>query len=296
MPRHLVLLVLLGASVAAANTFVPLGAAWRTAELVMDGNDGEWTALAAPLGAAPVAISLANDGDHLYVRVRTSDRAAMTQIVRGGFVVWFDPKGGDKKTFGIKYPVGTPLSEDDFPGRGGRRAGAPPRDPTDERAGDEGTPRRPLPPAPGDPEGDERRPPTPMFAADPSLVPPRLELLGRDKNAHRTLLVDHTPGIGVAVGRMDDTLVYELRVPLAKSADRPYAVGARPGSTIGLGLETFKLELPAPPQREGAAGRPPMGGMGGRGGGGTGGSQGGLRRPELPKPWQAWARVTLATN
>ena len=42
------------------------------------------------------------------------------QLVYGGLTLWVDPGGGDKKGFGLKYPVGTKLPE---PSRRDRRAG-----------------------------------------------------------------------------------------------------------------------------------------------------------------------------
>ncbi|MCL4848696.1 MAG: hypothetical protein KJ066_19280 [Acidobacteria bacterium] len=287
----------LGAGLATASDPLPLPATWRAAPLVADGDDAEWSEPATSLGSVAVSVSVANDDQHLFLRLRTSDRTAAIQIVRAGFIVWFDPGGRDRKVFGIKYPVGTPLNEDDFPARGAGRPRVPPRDPDTSGDDDDRRPRRP--PARGEGAQDEARPPAaPLVPADPSLVPPRLELLGRDKNAHRTLLLDHTPGIRVAVGRADDTLVYELVVPLSRTADAPYAVGARPGTTIGLGVETLKLELPKLESRAGR--RPPMGGggmggPGGMGGRGRDGRPGGGARPEMPKPWTVWTKVALAT-
>ena len=93
-----------------AATRPSIPSAWRTADIQIDGNDAEWTSTlaAVPAPSAVASMSVENDATHVFVRIRTTDPATMQQIVRGGLLVWFDAKGGDAKTFGIKYPVGTP--------------------------------------------------------------------------------------------------------------------------------------------------------------------------------------------
>jgi hypothetical protein len=66
------------------------------------------------------------------------------------------------------------------------------------------------------------------------------------------------------------TLRYELKVPLAKTTDHPYAIGTAPGKTIGIGLETPK------PERSSSGGGGRGNGGGGYGGGGYGGHGGGV--------------------
>ena len=90
-------------------------------------------------------------------------------------------------------------------------------------------------------------------------------------------------------------LVMELSVPLA-------AVGARPGQTIGVGVETPELDRDAlreqvraqMGQRGGGNGGGRAGRRGGRRGGGAAGRRGSGERPSPPEPVQAWVRATLA--
>ena len=102
------------------------------------------------------------------------------------------------------------------------------------------------------------------------------------------------PGIAVKVGEVRGYFVYELKVPLARTAEWPYAIEAKSGALIGFGLETPKMERPS---REGGG----TGGFGGRGGGmgGRGGGMGGRRggdrnQPEQAKPLKSWATIQLA--
>jgi len=113
------------------------------------------------------------------------------------------------------------------------------------------------------------------------------------------------PGIAVKVGEVQGYLVYELKVPLTRTADLPYAIEAKPGALIGFGLETPKMERPS---REGQGGMGGfggggggggMGGRGGRGGGGMGGRRGGggdRNQSEQAKPLKSWATIQLAAN
>jgi hypothetical protein len=123
--------------------------------------------------------------------------------------------------------------------------------------------------------------------------PNRLELYGPGKGDAHNFIVDAAPGIAVKVGQVEGYLVYELKLPLARTSETPYAIEAKPGSLIGVGLETPKFERP---ERRGGFG----GGMGGRRGGGMGGRGGGMggRREgfEAPKPIKEWAIVQLASH
>jgi hypothetical protein len=234
---------------------------WRDRDVVIDGNHGDWAgALLQVDEKVPIAAAAVNDGQFLYVVLTTSDPARRAQILREGLVVWFDPGGGDSKHFGVKFPVGM-RSE-----MGGRRSVRP------------------------DP------------AQSPDQVEPtnRLELFGPKKDDARSFVADMAPGIAVKVGNVEGSLVYELKVPIQKTAELPYAIEAKPGALIGFGLETPKRE--AESGEEGGR----RGGMGGRGrgmGGGPGGMGGmggmgdgrrGDRGPEPAKPLKVWATIQLA--
>src|SRR3954447_26682270 len=95
---------------------------WRDRDIAIDGDNGEW---AGPLVAVeenhPLLTAAVNDGQDLYIVLSTSDPALRREIFRQGLIVWFDPSGGDKKHFGVKYPVGIPLEESGA--RGGYRRG-----------------------------------------------------------------------------------------------------------------------------------------------------------------------------
>lgn len=242
--------------------------------ITIDGRFDDWYGHLQPMGDAPVAIQFLNDGQFLYVRLTASDAATRMQIVRQGMTLWFDPGGGTKKKFGIKYPVVERGAADE--GRGGRGGFGGGRG----RRGD------------GPPPEDEDAP------LD------RVDVMGPGKNDARSLRRDHLSGLDVTIHPQQGTLQYELKVPLARTADHPYAIDTAPGKTIGVGLETERMQ-----QRTfgtgrdggfgggggmggGGRGRGGGGGMG-RGGGGGGRGREGQRDFTPPKPLKAWATVTI---
>jgi hypothetical protein len=256
---------------------------WRDREVVIDGDNGEWAGPLLPVEEnRPITTATMNDGQFLYIVLSTSDPAARRQIMRQGLIVWFDPSGGDKKHFGVKFPVGLLPDDASGRGRGGYRRGPGGGRP----AGDPGS-------------GDPAKPDQPA-----QLEPTnRLEIYGPQKDDAHSFVTDMAPGIAVKVGEVQGYLVYELKVPLARTADWPYAIEAKPGALIGFGLETPKMERPS---REGQGGMGGfggggggggMGGRGGRGGGGMGGRRGGggdRDQPEQAKPLKSWATIQLA--
>jgi hypothetical protein len=243
----------------------------RAGQITIDGQHDDWTGALTPLGNDPISMQVVNDTDAVYVRLVASDAATRMQILRRGLIVWFDEGGGTKKRLGIHYPVNEGGPGGERRSRGGYGGGG--RD-------------RPDPNAPRD-------------DSEPSS---RVDILGPGKNDARSLTVDHASGVEVALRVVEGSLQYELKVPLTKNADHPYAIGAAPGATIGLGLETPKPERASD---AGSGGR--GGGYGGGGGGGRGGMGGGMRGRGMPrgggggqssgfqppKPLKAWTTVTL---
>jgi hypothetical protein len=270
-----------------ANKRQTINSHWRDRDVVIDGDNGEWPGPLSPIEENhPVLTAAINDGQFLYVLLSTADTTSRRQILRQGLIVWFDPSGGDKKHFGVKYPVGVP-PEEGAQRRGGygRGSGGWGRSPGGSGSGDSSA---------GD--AGQSRP------AEEEPVD-RLEVYGPQKDDAHSFVTSAAPGISVKIGSVEGYLVYELKVPLTKTADTPYAIEAKPGASIGFGIETPKLEQPSGQGRGGMGGFGGMGGgMGGRGGGGMGGHGGGGGGRgggehagfEPPKPLKSWAVIQLA--
>ena len=290
-----VVLVAAGQATSARDKRSRRDSRWRASPVTVDGSPVEWPGPLAPFNDEPVSIAAANDGESMFVVLTASERAARTQIVRRGLIVWFDSGGKDRKRFGLKFPIGSGFSEEDFRGRrhgGGAGDGS-------SRGGDrEGPPR----------DGTQRDAPPPPPPPDAPPDPPnRLEVLGSSKDDARSFTADKAPGIEVKLGQAEGLLTYELKVPLAANDAHPYGIGAKPGALISVGLEMPKLEMPEGRGREGGGRVGPGGGMGGPGGGGMGGfggmggrgghsGGGGFERAEQPKPLSGWVAVQLASK
>jgi hypothetical protein len=301
------ILASLGALALASAAVVTLGAsepsvasAWRTQPIAIDGSSDAWPAFSTLSDEPPLSMAAANDGQFLYLAIRTSDPGARMMIERQGLVVWLDAKGKKDKRFGLHYPESAEMPAlgegrsgrrggyggggggyggggGGYGGRGGNAGGQPPQE--GERQG-----------PPADPQTDGRW--------------RHMEIIGPAKDDKRDLMLDHVPGIEVKVGDHEGVLTYELRVPLQVDGDDPYAIGVQPGAVIGLGLETPKIEMPRRPGGFGGGfggrggGEMGGGGMGGgrRGGyGGEGGERGQFGGRMRMKPLKLWATVTLAS-
>jgi hypothetical protein len=234
---------------------------WRTREIRVDGVNDEWQ---DTIAFEAISIGAINDDQFLYVVVITSDQQRRRQLATSGLTVWLDGSGGKKQSFGIKLPgAGT------FVGAGASRRGR-----VDGSSSDGGTPA-----------ADVQAPALTYF-----------EVLGPGKDDRRRVERVADSGIEVAADAREGTLVIELKVPLAKTATHPYAIGTDPGRKIGLGLETAKVERPQFDARGGGSG---IGGRrGGRGGGGLGrsGARGGgdERGVQALKPLKVWTTIQLS--
>jgi hypothetical protein len=175
----------------------------------VDGSDQDWQGEELPVKGEHFSLGVMNDADSLYLCVPTKDVGTRTTIGLMGIVVWLDREGGKKQTFGIHFPVPNP------PGAGWRR-----------RPGQR-----------GESEGRETPP-----EGETQEVAGRTEIgiLGPGNDA-RLVPIDQAGGIEARVGVHEDLMVYELRVPLQRTAEHPYAPNLRPGDTVRLRIETAPL-------------------------------------------------------
>jgi hypothetical protein len=180
----------------------------------------------------------------------------VSALLSTGLIVWLDPSGGKGQTFGIWMGGIEP------PLLPGMTPDAPRSAPT-------GRSGRKL---------------------------AEFDLLGPNKNQRRLIDNEAPLGIDLATGTDGPAIAYELKVPLVSTAERKYAVNAKSGATIGLGLAT-----PQSPRDRGRRG--PLVGSGGMVGGNPyyGGANGGgfanFPEPdERMKPLQIWTTIKLAAG
>ena len=256
-----------------------LKSTWRDREVVIDGMigtpgevDREWAGARTALEDENASVGLINDGEYLYMSLVLGDLRLQRQVVGMGLTVWFDSNGGKDRTFGIRFPLGAresgfPMAESGMPSFGRPGAG------NDREDGD--------------------------FEAhlqETLEAMTQLEILGPGESDRQKLHVHDAGEIDVEVGTSDGALVYELKIPLAGMVDHPHAIGAEPGSVIGVRLETPKIDMSAMRDQMKGRGRGgggmPGGGM--RGGGMPGGDMRGVH-PEMPESLNVWAKIHLAS-
>jgi len=276
--------VVAAVAIAVAAEAQRIDSAWSAEAPAIDGRLPDWSSPLVTLGSTPVSLGVRNDGEFLYVALASSEQATRTMLGAAGFTVWFDPAGKDKKSFGITVPP----TMTGGPGMRGRGPGGAPPDQSGQ------------PPAESGQEGGPAGPKGPAVGTITSI-----EVLGPGKDDKRRLELAYarTIGLDVAARLAEGVLVYELRVPLPVTEAQPYGVKSAPGATIGLGIESTKLQPPGGRGEEGGrsgmGGRPPGGGGGGMGGGQRGGMGGlppggGREGMREMKPIKAWTIVRLA--
>ncbi len=265
-----------------------LSSRWLDREVTVDGDGSDWQGATTYFEKQKLSVGVLNDDEFLYLAVFVGDSSDEAQVLLRGCTVWFDPSGGEEEVLGIHYPLG--LAFDDPSRSTDQRRG--------QRPGQEAAMRQ------GAPDADSLKK---VLARQPKT----LEIYGPEPGEfHAQGLSDN--GVEVALRVHETSLVYEIKIPLAKEDGLPFGIGTEPGDKIGVGLETPEVTLPkhgdgtgrrpegmgggrggmpggAPPPGGMPGGGPPPGGMGG-GRGGPGGGQ----RPEPPEPLNVWATVKLA--
>jgi hypothetical protein len=200
------------------------------------------------------AVAVMNDRDSLYLAVMTNDRK-VRGLLATGLILWFDASGGKAQTLGLRIS---------------------------------GTEAPLLP-------GMTERPASNSSAAGLSSdVLDRFDLLGPGKSQRRLVDLKDAPGVELAIGSDSDTIAYEVKVPLASAPGRVFAVGAKSGATIGLGVATPE----APRERnKGPLVGSDNGFIGGSpyGAGANGGGFAAYAEPDgRVKPLNLWTTVKLA--
>jgi len=257
-------LLIIGAAIAGCGG-IEITSRWKDRDVPVDGQNTGWFSSAVTLKDQRAAIVVANDGEYLYVGLRTADQGLQRLIMRTGITWWFDREGAEHKEFGVRYPVG----RGDF-----------------------------LPPPAGEGDGGEAG--QEVTRTPPELNTAELDIYVSGEGQHQRMSKLAAGGIDARLRRSRDTLYYELVVPLAESGSHLFALGVKPGTAIGIGAETgLERSREIQPREEGSRGGTPEGRPGGRGGRGGGmGRGGGRARGEnvgtRPDPLSVWMKVQLA--
>lgn len=262
----IIVFLLLAVASGCGSSSEPLVSTQTSTSPVVDGTLDDWSGMIRKVEKESFSMGVQNDGEFLYVSLVTIDNGVSSQVMRSGLEIWFDPAGGKEKLFGIRFPLGLAASGMQGMGipSGGRQSrGVDSREQEMEK----------------------------LFNASTH----QLQLLA-DGEDGQIVPSDGIPGIELSSTISLGTLTYEMRIPLEQSDKYRYAVGAAPGSIVGISLETRKPDVAAARgQREAPGGD--LGGAGVPQGAGGGMARGGTRAPRLSagmqdqaiKYWSAFA-------
>lgn len=193
-----------------------LAGGWKSDDIIANGIDAEWPG--EPLFVdedLQLAVRVVNDNHSLALCIQTCGETLKRQLRMDGLTVWFDPKGGQEKIFGIHVPGGSPAG----PGRRpSPEAGAKPPTDRDHRSG----------------------------STQPRAVPiealQRVAITYGDATGPLTMEMNEVRRTGIAIGvgqRPDQSLVYEFSIAF-KAA--PSLNELMPGMAVGIGIQRGAAE------------------------------------------------------
>jgi hypothetical protein len=242
-----------GIVISGCSSTYEVSSRWTSHELKINGTNAEWKDATTLLPGPEVVVGVKNDRENLYLFMETSNRMTQIQMLALGTTVWFSTKGEKERVFGIQFPVSGLLQ--------GRRF------PTQQNPED--------------------------FKHLIELAQRQFEVVGPGEADRHRIADKQDKGIDVHIGYADGSLMYELKIPLHKSADHIYALEADALKPMLIGLETgeysdaMRAQLNPQPRSSAGSG----GGRGGRGGGGGQGS--GNLGGDAPEPLKHWLLVHL---
>jgi hypothetical protein len=128
-----------------------------------------------------------------------------------------------------------------------------------------------------------------------------IEIIGPGEYDYYKGNLDSIQGIEAKITESNNSIVYELKVPLDKDSEHPYGICTEPGKSITIGFKTPEIKLREKKEdfdRGNRGGE--SGGPGGRGKRPTRGEMpGGMPRGmqgerEMPKNLELWIKTKLA--
>ncbi len=214
-----------------------LQSTWNNDEIKIDGNSSEWQSSAFMVEDEGVILNFKNDNEFLYLCLITNNRGKIAQMMRSGFIVWFDSNPDESKVFGIKYPMQVSLLD------------------RDERREFNKEIFR---------DGDMKNHFVKMIedAKEFQILNEKYFPLGQ-------LPIENNEGIKVKLGLDSERFIYELQVPIETSKQYQNKIAAGPGEKIKINFETLDYEfdriplggMKPPSEREGMGSQRPQGGM-----------------------------------
>lgn len=211
-------------------------------EIKIDGDAVDWFQHLNPLKGDKITWGSARDEKFLYLVLRVPDKGYAACAQKGGLTVWFDPQGGKKKFFGIRFPSVASHT-------GGVNPGS-----------------FQNPPKPG-----ENNPPPAATQTDrPSLgsQPLALEFVDKGGNSQRPSPdVLASSGVEAKTSTSNGVFTCEMKLTLGGDPKTPFSISLGPEKILGIGFISDKPEETSASSQQGGSHQPPSGSAGGSGNG-----------------------------
>ncbi|MCX6145553.1 MAG: hypothetical protein NTZ35_20285 [Ignavibacteriales bacterium] len=237
------------------SSSLELNSGWTDHKLAITGDGSHWKDATNKIAGPEVFVGVKNDDKNLYIGLITSNRETQLQMLALGCTAWFGPAGEKNKTFGIQFPVSGLLQGRRYPVR-------------------------------TTPEEIQRL----VDAAQRQLT-----ICGPGEKEQHRMSVQGAKGVEARLGYADGTLTYELKVPLQRTKEQPYAINADTTKQVIVFLETGDF-AEAMKGQTGASSPSQSSGGRGRGGSRAGGGSGQSFANESPDPLKHWITIHLSSG
>jgi hypothetical protein len=196
--------------------------------IIMDGFGDEWKNNLTSVINENTSIGVCKDNEYLYLHLITSDPELSMQIMNFGLTLWFDVKGNQKKALGVQFPV---------------------------------TQIVPPPPKDGKPPvGDELQ-----NFLNARLENIALEMPNSKKAKSMAIAEANKYGIDANIGIDGAILSYEVKYPLQSKSKNSYGLNLGNKSSLGICIETPKVDFHQLMQEQTNNHKPPEGEAGPQG-------------------------------
>jgi hypothetical protein len=213
-------------------------AVWPNRDISIDGKLADWSGYLALNEDSNVAFGFLRDSTYFYICLVTSDPDIQRQIMGKGLIVWLKANRKAENRIGIKFPLGMMAS------------GTSPQEFMRNRT-----------------EMDREKP---RSSFEHLLNELEIQSPGEETFNRYGVSEIARSGLEVGAGLVMEQLVYEMKIPLIRGENTPYALGVEPVQVVALEIEIPEIDREAMREKMMS-----MGGGGGRGGRPPGGMSGG---------------------
>jgi len=252
---------------------------FKTHEIVIDGNDEDWSDAKYYIKKHDIVLGVMNDNDFLYLCFYPTTSELTRQVLSQGLTLWINNDAKRKKNYGIRFPLGMQnLMNQPMPEENGNQS------------------RK------SDPKNGKVDPK--MMDRMVKSISKELEIISQGSEQKEVIKFADLNGVEIGITFEKELFAYELKIPLADNPDFTASIGADPTSKIALGFEVPEPDKEAMKEQmkemDEMGDRPSGGRPGGSGdkGMGKGGMQGDAsnKTQQSEQGLDIWTIIQLVEN